>query len=227
MAFFTFRCWHCDGHLALAKNGLCSTCQKQISSPTYCFHCGNPLAHYAEFCGKCAPFMHVWQNMVIAGTYRPPLSTLIQRFKFQRQFYLDRTLARLLFLAVKNARREQYFPLPEALIPVPLHKKRQWSRGFNQSELLARFLAQWFHLTLENNLIYRIKNTPTQRGQNAHSRRKNVHQSFAFNLAKKGQYQSVAIIDDVITTGATVAEIAKTLRQHGIKRIQVWGVARA
>ena len=105
MNFFNFRCIHCRGNLHIAKNGLCSGCQKQIKSFPYCGHCGAELQYYAQHCGNCLKQEPSWDKMVIIGHYIEPLSILIQRFKFQNQFWIDRTLARLLYLAVRDAKR--------------------------------------------------------------------------------------------------------------------------
>ena len=105
MNFFNFRCIHCRGNLHIAKNGLCSGCQKQIKSFPYCGHCGVELQYYAKHCGNCLKQEPSWDKMVIIGHYVEPLSILIHRFKFQNQFWIDRTLARLLYLAVRDAKR--------------------------------------------------------------------------------------------------------------------------
>lgn len=219
-------CWQCGREIAIAKNGLCYACQNAISVSPYCFHCGASTSHYVTGCGKCVAFKREWQHMVIAGRFAPPLSLLIHRFKFQGEYYLDRTLARLLLLAVKNARAERVFPLPEVLIPVPLHHYRQWRRGYNQSQLLTKYLSYWLGIPMDERVIYRHKYTAPQRGLDAPRRRKNIKGVFRL-YSSYSSYYSVAIIDDVITTGETLAEMAKILKQAGICHIQVWGLARA
>ena len=117
--------------------------------------------------------------------------------------------------------------LPEVILPVPLHHVRQWQRGYNQADLLARQLSQWLKIPVKNDLITRTKRTPTQRGLSAKDRRKNLRN--AFQLSAKHRhfpYRHVALIDDVITTGSTLNETAKLLRQANVAHIQVWGLAR-
>ena len=152
---------------------------------------------------------------------------LIHRFKFQNGFFLDRTLARLLLLAVYEARRTHQLTLPQLILPVPLHHLRQWQRGYNQADLLARQLARWLNIPYRNDLMKRIKRTPTQRGLTATARRRNLKNAFRISdtLPQTG-YRSVALVDDVITTGSTLNEIAKQLRHAGVEHIQVWGLAR-
>jgi len=125
-------------------------------------------------CGHCLRNEPAWDRIVIIGHYLEPLSSLIHRFKFQKQFWLDRSLSRLLYLVVK-----------------------------------------------------RIKHTHTQRGLTAKDRRHNLKNAFTVNTKKSFPYERVALVDDVITTGSTLAEIAKQLRKLGVKEIQVWGLARA
>ena len=165
--------------------------------------------------------------MVIIGRYNEPLSTLIHRFKFQKQFWLDRTLARLLYLAVRNARRTHGLMIPDVIIPVPLHHFRQWQRGYNQADLLARQLAKWLRIPYSNDVLRRTKRTPTQRGLSAKDRRQNLKNAFQLTpTGKQRCYRCVALVDDVITTGSTLNEIAKQLRKMHVEHIQVWGLAR-
>ena len=166
--------------------------------------------------------------MVIIGHYVEPLSTLIHRFKFQNQFWIDRTLARLMYLAVRDAKRNHQLMLPEVIIPVPLYHFRQWQRGYNQADLLTRQLSRWLNIPNANQVVKRVKHTHTQRGLTAKDRRHNLKNAFALTVEKKDfPYRRVALVDDVITTGSTLNEISKLLRKLGVEEIQVWGLARA
>ena len=84
--FFQFSCVHCKRSIHLGRNGLCSRCQKQIKTFPYCGRCGSPLQHYAMGCGHCLKMNLAWDRIVIIGHYLEPLSSLIHRFKFQKQF---------------------------------------------------------------------------------------------------------------------------------------------
>ena len=99
--FFQFSCVHCKRSIHLGRNGLCSRCQKQIKAFPYCGRCGSPLQHYVMVCGHCLRNEPAWDRIVIIGHYLEPLSSLIHRLKFQKQFWLDRSLSRLLYLAVR------------------------------------------------------------------------------------------------------------------------------
>ena len=115
--FFQFSCVHCKRSIHLGRNGLCSRCQKQIKTFPYCGRCGSPLQHYAMGCGHCLKNEPAWDRIVIIGHYLEPLSSLIHRFKFQKQFWLDRSLSRLLYLAVREARRTHGLSLHRRLFP--------------------------------------------------------------------------------------------------------------
>ncbi|MGC6396217.1 comF family protein [Pasteurella multocida] len=227
MRGFGFCCVHCQQPLAIAHHGLCSRCNQQIRRFAYCGHCGKELTRDALRCGHWLQHKASWDRMVIVGHYVDPLSCLIHRFKFQHAFFLDRTLARLLLLALYHARRTHGLIWPEVLLPVPLHRLRHWQRGYNQSALIANYLAHWLKIPCDHDFLQRIKHTHTQRGLSATERRKNLRH--AFRLHPKSQthrYQSVALIDDVITTGATLNELALLLRKAGVEHIQVWGLAK-
>ncbi|MGR3807101.1 phosphoribosyltransferase family protein [Pasteurella testudinis] len=217
-------CVCCKTKLAIAQHGLCSRCDREIPRFAYCGRCGNELTADFVHCGKCLTDPPAWQRLVTVSTFRPPLSDLIHAFKFHRRFELDRTLARLLLLAVKQARRVHALPLPEALLPVPLHAVRQWQRGYNQSLLLAKWLSKWLEIPCDNQLLQRVRYTAAQRQLSGKQRHKNLRRAFA--LSQTPSYRSVAIIDDVITTGTTMQEISRLLQKSGVQDIQVWSLCR-
>ncbi|VEJ09552.1 ComF family protein [Actinobacillus delphinicola] len=219
-----FCCWICHRPIHLPKNGLCSFCQQAIVHPPYCMGCGNKTPYYTNWCGKCSPEYN-WECLIRAGELSSPLSDLIYQFKFHQAYYLDKTLARLLLLEIKNARRECYFAMPEVIIPVPLYHKRKWHRGYNQSELLANQLGKWLQIKVESEWIIRHKHTPTQRGLTSKGRKKNI--DGAFSLKKKvARYKRIAIVDDVFTTGATIMEMCRLFKTVGVEEIMIWVLAR-
>nr|WP_179108663.1 phosphoribosyltransferase family protein [Rodentibacter genomosp. 2] len=217
----------CQAILKQGQNGLCSICQQKIRQYTYCGGCGMPLQHFALHCGCCGHNEFAWDRMVVVGRYDELLSQLIHRFKFQKQFWLDRTLARLLLLAVYDARRNHGLSFPQVIIPVPLYHLRQWQRGYNQADLLAKSISRWLEIPYISHIVKRVKHTRTQRGLSAAIRRQNLKNAFKIEFFKPFPYQRVALVDDVITTGSTLNEIAKLLRSLGVQEIQVWGLARA
>ncbi len=116
-------------------------------------------------------------------------------------------------------------PLPELIIPVPLHHARYRSRGFNQAIEISRPLSATLKIPMDNHAVKRIINTSSQSELHAKERHKNIRG--AFQVKKAINAKHIAIIDDVITTGSTVTELAKVLKRAGVKRVDVWSFARA
>ena len=116
--------------------------------------------------------------------------------------------------------------LPDLLLSVPLHRRRLRQRGYNQALELARPLAQALHVPLRHDRLQRRRHTGAQTELDAVSRRRNVRGAFA---VREGVAlpAHVAILDDVMTTGATLAECARVLRRAGVARVDVWALARA
>ncbi|WP_338055823.1 ComF family protein [Sulfurivermis fontis] len=153
--------------------------------------------------------------------YRPPLDWLIQGFKFNQRLPPGRLLGQLLAQHLAG----QIITPPELIVPVPLHPARLRERGYNQALELARPLARRFGIPLAHGLVRRVRATATQSLLPAGERRRNVRGAFALRRPLAARH--VAIVDDVIATGSTVAELARVLRRAGAERIEVWAVARA
>lgn len=218
-------CWLCRMPLALASWGICSVCCRALFiTQTVCPQCGLPAALSGLACGRCLQKPPPWQQLVMVNDYVPPLSSLIHRLKFSRQPEVARALARLLLLAVACAHRERGSPWPDRLISVPLHRRRQWRRGFNQSDLLCRPLARWLTCAWDRTALIRVRATPVQHQLSARRRKHNLRHAFRLELPVRGLH--IAIVDDVVTTGSTVAEIAQLLLRGGAATVQVWCLCR-
>ncbi len=218
-------CWLCRMPLALASWGICSVCCRALFiTQTVCPQCGLPAELSGLACGRCLQKPPPWQQLVMVNDYVPPLSSLIHRLKFSRQPEVARALARLLLLAVARAHRERGSPWPDILISVPLHRRRQWRRGFNQSDLLCRPLARWLTCAWDRTALIRVRATPVQHQLSARRRKHNLRHAFRLELPVRGLH--IAIVDDVVTTGSTVAEIAQLLLRGGAATVQVWCLCR-
>lgn len=173
-------------------------------------------------CGRCLrrepPFAAAWVPL----RYAHPLDLLEARFKFHADLAAGRVLSALMIehAAVDVPAR------PELLIPVPLHAARLRERGYNQALELARPLARAFAIPLRADLLLRTRATPPQTGLDAKTRRRNLRGAFAV-AAAAALPGHVALIDDVMTTGATLHECARVLRRSGVARVDVWALARA
>lgn len=172
-------------------------------------------------CGACQKHAPVFDACHSAFVYREPVSRLVTGLKFHSRMHYGRLLGQLLARSL----REQGAPMPQLLIPVPLHTQRIRERGYNQSLELARWVARDLDLTLDGESCSRIRSTAAQSDLSLKDRRRNVRGAFA--VVRPLAADQVAILDDVLTTGSTVSELAKVLKGAGAIRVEVWAVARA
>jgi ComF family protein len=140
--------------------------------------------------------------------------------KFRARLNLIRLLGQCLALSL----RERGAVMPELIIPVPLHPARQRERGYNQALELARPLSRELSIPVDAKSCVRVQATAPQAGLEGKARRRNVRGAFRVSLAPPANH--VALLDDVVTTGSTVAELAKVLLKAGVGRVDVWAVAR-
>lgn len=204
-------------------HGCCSGCRADM--PTidgYCRTCGLELARTVEACGDCVGRPPSFDRAVAGFSYRAPIASLVQRFKFDSDLAAGRVLARLLAeqLTGMGAAR------PDLMIPVPLNWRRHWRRGFNQAELLCRDLSRHFGGLPWVDALTRSRATVTQSELPADRRAGNVKGAFAVARLPPGLHHAV-LVDDVMTTGSTLRECARVLKRAGIARVDVWVVARA
>jgi ComF family protein len=146
------------------------------------------------------------------------------RLKFAKQPELAMPLARLLLLRWQSRFRAAEVVRPDILLSVPLHRRRYFSRGYNQSELLAAPLARWLQCQYRPHALQRIRATPPQQRLSESARKMNLHRAFICRENFQGQH--VALLDDVVTTGSTLCEISKLLRNQGIASLQIWCICR-
>lgn len=150
------------------------------------------------------------------------MAYLIKKLKYQQKIHFASILSTLFIKKINNLKN---FQLPQAIIPIPMHSKRLKSRGFNQALELARIFASHYQIPLNYSCFIRHRYTDLQAEMNASKRQKNVQH--AFLLKKPLPYSHIALVDDVMTTGSTVNEAARELKKSGVKRVDVWTIARA
>lgn len=200
---------------------LCRGCRADLRPITgACRQCGAPLPS-GEVCGECLRRPPPFTTAVVPWHYAPPLDRLIQDLKFGARLTLAGTLGHLLADAVEARAGVR----PQWLVPVPLHPSRLRQRGFNQALELARPLARRLGLPVATTTCQRIRATAVQSVLHAGERRRNMRGAFQVNWPNPPT--RVAIVDDVLSTGSTVAELARALRRAGVAEIQVWALARA
>lgn len=202
---------------------ICSACAHDfaINAPC-CPICALPLKTSAPMCGACIerppPFAAAWAPF----RYEHPLDLLEARFKFRGDLAAGRVLADLMLERAAIDRPT----MPDAFVAVPLHDARLRRRGYNQAFELARSVSTAFGLPLLRDLIARTRATAEQTGLDASARRRNLRG--AFRVARVSHLPAhIAIVDNVMTTGATLRECARMLRRAGVARIDAWALARA
>lgn len=218
-------CWLCHLPLRVAQHGICSLCLRQLPAlPPLCPRCALPSQHPHLPCGRCLNQPPPWQMLVCVSDYVPPLSEFVHRLKFSGVTALSVMLARLLLLSWLQARRRNAVSPPNLLLCVPLHKKRLWQRGFNQTALLAKPLARWLQCEYRPHGLRRQRAALLQHQLNARQRRGNLRGAFRLEMDVTARH--IALIDDVVTTGSTVTEISKLLLARGAASIQIWCLCR-
>lgn len=219
------RCWLCDLSLACPAWGLCSGCIAAIPEPQpACPQCGLPALSSPLPCGRCLHHPPSWDSLICVADFAPPLRGLIHDLKFNAQPGLAPALARLLLLKILRARGNGQLTLPDSLVSVPLHHRRALRRGYNQSGLLAAALSRWLSLPYSGATLARNRASQPQHSLSAHQRQANLKGAFSVEIPLTGLH--IAIVDDVVTTGSTVAEIARLLKKQGAATVQVWCLCR-
>ncbi|WP_417762686.1 ComF family protein [Shewanella sp.] len=217
------RCLLCHQTIAAPHRGVCPTCvANSIYQSEVCLGCGKPLTIAAEYCGSCLHHRPI--KVVAPASYHSMLGPLIPAIKYQAQFAALPALTAALVARIQHLVAAELLELPQVVLPVPLHRQRLAHRGYNQAWLIANTLAAQLQLPLDDKLLARTSNTPAQAQLTGKQRRQNL--SGAFALTRASPYQRIALVDDVVTTGSTVNEIARLLRTSA-PSIQVWCLARA
>lgn len=200
---------------------LCPECAADMPrNAMCCARCALPLESPVPLCGRCIKREPPWDAAWVPFRYEWPLAQLESRFKFGG----DLTAGRRLSLLWSTSQAPQ--DMPDAIAPVPLHRSRLRQRGYNQALELAKPLAKRFGVSLLRDALRRTRTTRAQTELSAIQRRRNVRSAFATRF-NDSIPQHVAVLDDVFTTGATLAECVRVLKRAGVRRVDVWALARA
>lgn len=219
-ALLPSRCLSC-GARGQGGLSLCPACAADMPrNDVRCARCALPLEAPAALCGRCVKREPPWDAAWAPFRYEWPLAQLESRFKFGSDLAAGRTLA-LMWIASSSPD-----VMPQAIVPVPLHRSRLRRRGYNQALELARPLAKHFGVPLRHDALSRIRATGPQTELTAVDRRRNVRGAFAARFDGPCP-RHVAVFDDVFTTGATLAECTRVLKKAGVARVDVWALARA
>ena len=218
-------CLVCRSPAAVAGIDLCAACRRSLPwQRTACPSCALPLGVPAAACGHCQRRPPPVAATRAAFRYEPPLDRLLPRLKFHGDLAAGRLCAGLMAEAFAAALADA--PRPEALLPLPLHRARLRRRGFDQTLELARPLARALGVPLRDDLLVRVRDTAPQSRLAAPARRRNLRGAFAVR-DDRPLPAHVALVDDVMTTGATLHAAAEALRRAGVARVEAWVCARA
>lgn len=216
-------CVLCDNQTSHYTNHLCDVCRDDLPLPQYlCLGCASQLINNQALCGQCQKNPPLYK-LVTCANYITPLKQLISSLKYKENQLVAHELALHLAKRVTQLIGDNHLEKPHYLVPVPLHKKRLQQRGYNQALLIARALGKYLDIPVFD-CAARVLNTTTQTELSATQRRANLRG--AFKLEKEIPNCTVAIIDDVYTTGTTMHELAHTLEQNKQLKIQCWSIAR-
>jgi ComF family protein len=222
--FFPWPCAVC-GELQPYPGVICEPCCRilpRIDSP-YCKICGSPFQEHwrVKICPECQLERPRLTKIRSVFLYEQPLIQMIRETKFSRKARHLRYFSEELYLFLLAR-----LPVTiDAIVPVPLHRAREWERTFDQAGLLARHLHDLCGLPVKNVLI-RKKNTVPQTSLSGAARRRNLRNAFGLKRGARIP-ASILLIDDVITTGATLEACAMLLRKAGARRVYGLTIARA
>ncbi len=225
---FPPRCISCRVPTASAHE-LCAECWDTVRfvHPPYCTVCALPL----EFdmgeettCAKCSDKQPFYDSLRTVFHYDEHSQKLVTRYKYSDATYMTERFAKWMFEAAKDCLTDHI----DFVVPVPLHWRRSWRRGYNQSALLARRIAAFSGAGYAPDMLKRTRHTSPQASLNQRQRRRNVKQAFALHkrYADEVKDAHIMLVDDVMTTGATLEACVASLRQAGAKEVHLLTLAR-
>jgi ComF family protein len=213
-------CLVCCEACAPHGHGLCAACRRALPwNHSACLRCGLPLPLPAAACGHCQRRSPPLTETRAVFRYETPLDRLLPRLKFHDDLAAGHLLGTLMAEALAGA------AAPEALVPLPLHRHRLRSRGFDQTLELAKPLARALRVPLMDGVLMRVRETAPQSRLDAAARRRNLRRAFAVRADATLPAHAV-LIDDVMTTGATLHAAADALLRAGVARVDAWVCAR-
>ena len=203
-------------------DGICDKCYPLLPwCKSVCEICGLPITSDSKnhlICGRCQTRRPYFDRLIAALWYQPPISQLVAEFKYSSRWENARLLASLFVHQHKKTLTDGI------VLPVPSHPTRIRERGFNGVLEFMRLLTASGQINYDSRLIQRVLATEMQTGKTKSQRNSNVRK--AFKIVRPIEHEKIILFDDVVTTGATVNELSKCLKRHGVKYIEVCAIAR-
>jgi ComF family protein len=222
--FFPPVCAFCEAPLLGSEPSLCDACCDSVDtvSEPMCAQCGLPVPGLAVLgsgsCGRCLADPPLYERARYAAYYQGAVRDALLRFKFAGALHVATALSQILVEAFHRHFRPADLDL---IVPVPIHRRRLIHRGFNQVVVLAKELSRETGIPLDRTSFKKIKDTPPQVGLTRPARVKNLRGSFGIQRSNRVRGRKVLLVDDVATTGSTIAEAAKTIMRGGAARVDV------
>ena len=213
---FPRRCAVCDTVLSWGQKEICEDCKKKIEyldGPT-CFKCGKPVRAEEEYCYDCRTKAHYFTAGAAVFSYEY-IRRSLYRFKYSGRQEYAAFYGHQMACRMEEKRR---LWKPDALVPIPLHKRKLKTRGYNQAELVARELSRYWGIPVVNNLIVRCKNTKPMKGIVGTDRQNNLKKAFKLGV-NDVKLSTIIIIDDIYTTGSTIDAVSKVCLDAGIGKV--------
>ncbi len=198
--------------------GVCSDCLCDLPyhDQSSCPQCGLP-SFERQHCGSCLASTPDFDLTTAAFTYAYPISQVLQQYKYQQQLFLAETFANLMLQKLKPHNID-------LIIPMPLHPNRLQERGFNQSLEIARIIGKRSNIVVNSQAVARIKHSPPQASLPLKERARNMKGAFICHEDLSGL--RIALVDDVMTTGASLNALAKAVKAKGAAHVECWLIAR-
>lgn len=222
---FPRRCPVCDEVMELGTVGVCEACRSYLPyvREPVCMKCGKELDDpEEEYCSDCSEGNRSYSRGYPLFNYIEPIASSIQRFKYNSreeyaEFYGTEIAKRYGDVLKENG--------VEALVPVPIHKRRLIKRGYNQAELVAKAVSRRTDIPVRTDMIIRTENTKPQKNLDDLAREENLMKAFSPEIVKGDIPSCICIVDDIYTTGATIEACTKVFMALGVKRLYYISVA--
>lgn len=207
-------------HYHLDSQAVCKLCTRLfVRIDQGCAICRLPLIDNQFLqCGHCIKKKPAFDKVITSYSFEEPLRTLLHDFKYHSALYLRNFMTELMLDSLTENTIS-----PGCLVPVPMHPTRLKERGFNHAALLAKSLAKRLKTPCNLDLCRKKVNSVAQAGLSSKMRHRNIKNTFH---AKPNTYTHITLVDDLLTTGSTVNELAKTLKRSGVSRVDIWCLAR-
>ena len=221
-------CPLCTKELLDKGERICKKCSRKqifIREPI-CYSCGKPIkTHEKEYCSDCRQHPKNFERGMGLCVYQKPVTDSLAAIKYKN----ERKFAQYYLQEIRKRKYKELLQLKvDAVIPVPIHRKKRRKRGFNQAEIFAKGIAEMLNKPMYIKIVERTHDTKPQKQLNPGERKKNLKKAFhgkEKEYEKAGRPRKVLLVDDIYTTGATAQSVTEALKQLGVKEVYVFCIA--